>query len=192
MDNTFAVYSDPFLGNEIIVISKDNFNFGAIYHPQKTEPLLPWHQTCPHCLRGKQDGLLIQLKRMIQLFCSQTKIDDETLSFKVPSNSDPYELILKKHGDGLITIQGEKACNSSEPYIVSINKKKITVSKNKREYQSPILMRAIKTLSSGRVVEKHEALKILNGLVISQRVNGVPTGNHRPCKKINWFSVLGC
>lgn len=189
--NKFTIYSDPILGNEIVIVSGSGRNFGAIYHPQKNDPVLPWHQDCQHCLRGKQENLSIQLKRMIQLFCSESPLGENSLSFIVPSNSDPYLVELQLKENGSINIIAEKHDRSSNPYIVSIVGKKITNSKNKRDYQSPILSRAIKTLSSVRRVDSQYVLNVLRELILNQKSHGLPIGNYSPCKKINWFSVLG-
>jgi hypothetical protein len=183
------IFTDPYSGHEILTfIDQHTKNvFGVVYHPQRTDPVVPWRSGCKHCLGGKQESMDLHLKRQIQMLCTLNPKENGVLDFFVPTNSQPYLLSFKEDSPGWIVTVSK---NDVSTDVAWKPKSKMEFSGDPRQFQSNILLRSLKFLFSRRNSKHKEIVGCLGPLIREQKRSGIAVGNRRSCCKIDWSFTL--
>lgn len=187
---TPVVYEDPYSGQEFLLLSTDSGEVvGVTYDPRASSAPVAWRSTCQHCRGGRSHHLSIHSKREIQLLCSRVVVCGGT-HYVAPTNSAPLDLVASEVRN-LRTIVVTSSSGGVVPDHVLTAKarppyRSVEYEGDRRKFQSPILLRAIKFLLSAREPTPREVYACLSPLV----GRPTPRGRSNPCNKIAWAKVL--
>jgi hypothetical protein len=184
---TPLVFTLPYSEEEILFLTNPNGNgLGIIYNPRKIAEPVPWKDDCPHCLRGSEPELDVNVKRAVKVLASR-RLSGDIEEYKIPTNGNPCTLWCKRSSAGLIV---KILRPNSEPVDNVWRNGKFIVTGSDAILESKILKRSLRLLSSVRNSSIQEASACLSPLIEKQRREGIATHRRLPCLKITWDALL--
>jgi len=187
-----SLYVDPYSGYEVIEIEpeprkKPRVLVGVAYDPLSTARPVPWSSACQHCQNGRQQDLSIHTKREIKLLLSRVDVGS-TRRYTVPTNVSSLSLLYwKERGRQRAKIWGEAGLLD----VTLRDGEKPTYEGDRRSFQSPVLRRCLKFLSSSRKPSREHVVACIGSLATEQRTRKKTRGGRiLPCKSVDWQHIL--
>ena len=187
-----TIYTDPYLGIEILLVRRGNKTFGVAYDPRKTNLPTPWSSDCDHCLAGRQHEISPHVRREIEMLLSQ-QANETHVRYLVPTNGKSLT-----HLDYRARGKMHRARISRSRRFLLITRRpgnpRLEYVGDPHLFQSPILHRCLKFLFSRRTATPAEISACLRPMVEQQRLRArqprTRGGRRLPCREIDWSTML--
>jgi len=189
-----TVYSDPYSGHEVLVLSGLGPVVGAAYDPRRADLPTAWTADCPHCQNRRFRDVPTHVKSEIWMMMtsrsggfvpsSRSKITELT----VPTQGEPHVLRCWTDSEGqhahVVDSEQELMRASKAP-----GEKIIYESDEKMRYRK-IVHRALKFIFSCRPATPSLIIAVATPLADWQRAKAKICGYRKVCDKIDWATIV--
>jgi hypothetical protein len=186
-----TIYTDPYLGTEVLLIQRGDRTFGVAYDPRKTVLPVPWSSDCPHCLAGRFKEISPHLRREIVMLLSQ-RAGESCVRYRVPTNGHPLTLYYWARGKthhARITRSRQRLRITRRP-----GNPRLEYVGDPHLFQSPILHRCLRFLFSARKATPREITACLRPMLEQQLLRArqprTRGGRRLSCREIDWSTTL--